>query len=176
MAKPEGVDDAALGAVEPQGDAVVDLDRLPPDQEGVLVESMPADRRADPRGALGSRKGDVDRRGDDVRQVVNREGGREAERGLGSAERDLDPVEVGGRRIGLAIDPVPQPLEHTVLDVPLEPTVRQTPLVGEAVGEGVRERGEHLGGDCSHLRKTWQQTAAVACGLERAAANVARLG
>jgi len=106
------------------------------------------------RGALRAGQGEVDGRGDGIAQVVNREGGGQAERGVGSAERDLDLVEVGGRRVGLSVDPVPETLEGAVLDVFLELSVREAAFAGEAVGEGPGERSEHRGGMSSHVTPT----------------------
>src|SRR5690606_34879782 len=47
VAEPERVDDAALGAVDAQGQPLVDFDGLAANEERVLVEAVPADRGAD---------------------------------------------------------------------------------------------------------------------------------
>jgi hypothetical protein len=70
MADAEGVADRALGGVQPDPVVGADIEVLSAEVEGLRVELVPGDRSRRGRSPRPTRKGQVDRRRDLVRQVV----------------------------------------------------------------------------------------------------------
>ena len=92
VAHPEGINDAALGGVEPDGLAAVEVDGLPPEIECVWVEVSPPNGRGGLRSPGTAWDRNVDLSRDVVDQLVTRQSRTQTQRRLSRLGGNLDQV------------------------------------------------------------------------------------